>query len=63
MCIRDRGWEDPQITLELEEETEYEILINDTNAGTMKTNLSGKLTLSVELGDEDQIGVKVIKMS
>ncbi|MBU9728713.1 endosialidase [Diplocloster modestus] len=57
------GWEDPQITLELEEETEYEILINDTNAGTMKTNLSGKLTLSVELGDEDQIGVKVIKMS
>ena len=57
------GWEDPQITLELEEETEYEILINDTNAGTMQTNLSGKLTLSVELGDEDQIGVKVIKMS
>ena len=57
------GWEDPQITLELEEETEYEILINDTNAGTMKTNLSGKLTLSVELGDEDQIDVKVIKMS
>jgi hypothetical protein len=45
------GPEDAQITVELEDESEYEILINGENAGTMKTNLGGKLSLSVELGE------------
>ena len=43
------GPEDAQITLGLEEETEYEIDIAGAVAGTMKTNLGGKLSLSVEL--------------
>ena len=43
------GKEDAQITLELDESTEYKVLIDDTNVGKMKTNLSGKLVLSVEL--------------
>ena len=33
------GPEDAQITLELAEETEYEITIDGKSAGTMKTNL------------------------
>lgn len=41
------GPEDAQITLGLEEETEYEIDIAGAVAGTMKTNLGGKLSLSV----------------
>lgn len=44
------GFEDTQITLELEAEQEYEIFVDDINIGHMTTNLGGKLALSVELG-------------
>ena len=43
------GAEDAQITMELEPETEYKILIDDVNVGKMKSNLAGKITFSVEL--------------
>lgn len=45
------GPEDAQVTVELEDETEYGIAIDGTDAGTMKTNLGGKLSVSVELGE------------
>lgn len=45
------GPEDAQLTLELEEETNYEITIDGLGAGKMKTNLGGKLSISVELGE------------
>ncbi|MDE7297526.1 MAG: endosialidase, partial [Lachnospiraceae bacterium] len=48
-AFRVRAAEDVQITLELEPEKEYKIFINDTNVGRMRTNLGGKLVLSVEL--------------
>ena len=35
----------------MEADTEYDITINGADAGTMKTNLGGKLSLSAELGD------------
>ena len=44
------GFEDTQITLELEAEQEYEVFVDDVNIGRMTTNLGGKLVLSVELG-------------
>ena len=53
------GKEDAQITLGLEEETEYEIGIAGAVAGTMKTNLGGKLSLSVELEGVDSVDIKV----
>lgn len=43
------GSEDVQITLELEPETEYKILIDDVNVGKMKTNMAGKINFSVEI--------------
>ena len=55
------GPEDAQITLELEEETEYEISIDGRSAGTMKTNLGGKLSMSVELEGADKVAIKVEK--
>lgn len=55
------GPEDAQITLELEEETEYEISIDGKSAGTMKTNLGGKLSMSVELEGADEVAIKVEK--
>ncbi len=57
------GTEDAQITLELEEETEYKVLVNDVNVGHMKTNLGGKLNLSVELNEETPVNVKIEKIA
>ncbi len=44
------GYEDTQITLELEAETEYDVFVDDENIGRMKTNFGGKLVISLELG-------------
>ena len=43
------GTEDSQITLELEAGQEYVTVIDGNSAGAVKTNLGGKLNLSVEL--------------
>ena len=56
------GTKDTQIILGLEEDAEYKIYINDTNIGTMKTNMGGKLVLSVEAGTAEGIPVKVVKL-
>ena len=56
------GNEDAQITLELEPLKEYTVIMNDVNMGTMKTNLGGKLVLSVELEEQDAVKVKVIQL-
>lgn len=54
------GPEDAQFTVELSDEAEYEISINGENAGKMKTNLGGKLSISVELG-EKPVEIKIQK--
>lgn len=56
------GNEDAQITLELEPEKEYTVVMNDVNMGTMKTNLGGKLVLCVELAEQEAIKVKVVQI-
>ncbi|MGB8454573.1 MAG: endosialidase [Anaerocolumna sp.] len=56
------GPEDAQITLELEAEKEYKIYIDDTNVGKMKTNLGGKLMISVELGEYNKSAIRVVKL-
>ncbi len=53
--------EDVQFTLELEPESEYEVFIGGESAGKMTTNLSGKLSVSVELAGDESTDVKVIK--
>ena len=55
------GFEDTQITLELEAEQEYEVFVDDVNIGRMTTNLGGKLVSSVELGSA-QKHVKVVRV-
>lgn len=56
------GPEDAQITLELEEQTEYKVLVDNVDAGQMKTNLSGKLSISVELSEDKPVAVKIEKI-
>lgn len=52
---------DVQFTLELEPESEYEVFIDGVSAGKMSTNLSGKLSVSVELSADQNVPVKVVK--
>lgn len=55
------GAKDAQITLGVEQNAEYEAVIAGESAGIIKTNLSGKLSVSVELEDAGAVEVKVIK--
>ena len=55
------GDKDARITLELEPSTEYKVYVNDATIGSMKTNISGKLSLSVELGST-VADIKIVKM-
>ena len=55
------GCEDSSITLELEPESEYEVFIAGESAGKMGTNLSGKLSVSVELNADQSAAIKVVK--
>ncbi len=50
-----------QITLGLEPETAYEIFVGGESVGTMNTNLGGKLSLSVEIADENGVSILVNK--
>lgn len=52
---------DVQFTLELSPETEYEVIVNGSSTGCMKTNLSGKLSVSVELSADEKADVQVRK--
>ena len=56
------GPEDAQITVELEAGSEYKIYINDKDAGQMKTNLGGKLPISVELGENSKAQIREEKL-
>lgn len=55
------GDEDAQITVELAEDTEYEVVVGERNMGKMKTNLGGKLNISVELAATGEVMVKILK--
>ena len=54
------GNEDAQITLGLCEDTEYEVFEDGKSIGKMKTNLGGKLNISVELENAEEVHIKVI---
>lgn len=55
------GWEDSSITLELEPDAEYTVYTDGTNIGRMKTNLGGKLVLSIEMNPGQIVKIKVEK--
>ncbi len=42
------GYEDSQITLELEPNIKYKVFINEVKKGKIKTNLGGKISINVE---------------
>lgn len=56
------GTEDCSITLEMEPEAEYKVYVDGTNVGKMKTNLAGKLNVSVELNPGEIVPIRVEKI-
>ena len=61
MSFTVEGAEDAQITVEMEAVTRYEVFINDASTGVVETNLGGKLSFSVELGNAAKVAVKIVK--
>ncbi len=50
-----------QITLGLEPDAEYEIFVNAESVGVMSTNLGGKLSLSVDITENEAVSISVNK--
>lgn len=55
------GKEDAQLTVGLLEGETYNVFVNGEKVGDMKTNMSGKLSISVELSDGTEVPVKITK--
>lgn len=53
------GDKDAQLTIQLEEDMEYEVYVDDAAVGGMQTNKSGKLSVSVELNEGTPVNVKI----
>lgn len=55
------GYKDSQITLQLEDDTEYEVMVDGVVVGGMTTNMSGKLSVSAELSEGKAVQVRIMK--
>ena len=55
------GVQDVQFTLELEADSEYAVYMDDVGAGDMRTNLSGKISVSAELEPDKRVAVRIVK--
>ena len=55
------GDKDAQLTIQLENDTEYEVFVDDIAGGGMMTNMSGKLSVSVELNEGTPVTVKIVR--
>lgn len=55
------GFSDTQLTIGMAENTEYEVSIKGENIGILKSNVSGKLTLSVDLSEGAEAEIKVLR--
>lgn len=54
---------DVQITVELEEETNYQVFVDGKEIGEMKTNKGGKLVIGLELdsAEKEEAAVRIVK--
>ena len=55
------GDKDVLLTIQLENDTEYEVFVDDIAVGGMMTNMSGKLSVSVELNEGTPVTVKIVR--
>ncbi|MBO4900756.1 MAG: endosialidase [Lachnospiraceae bacterium] len=55
------GSEDAQITVGLQDDTEYDVSVGGAEIGRMKTNMGGKLVVSLELTDDEEKAVTITR--
>ena len=55
------GKDDAQFTVELEADSKYEVYMDGMSVGKMTTNLSGKLSVSAELSENENVEVKIVR--
>ncbi len=55
------GTTDTQVTVEMEPEKEFKLFVDGINIGKVKTNLGGKLVLSLQLTAGKSSAVRVVK--
>ena len=55
------GDQDAQITVQMENDAEYEVYVNGAAVGSMRTNMSGKLSVSVELEEGAEVKVSAVR--
>ncbi len=56
------GPEDAQITLGMEDDMVYRVILNGNNIGNIKTSLGGKLSFSVKLQKTDEVKVEIVRV-
>lgn len=62
MAFSVEGKGNTQITVEMEADAEYKVLLDGENAGYITTNLGGKLSFSVEFEKNGKTDVKISKL-
>ncbi|MCD8082120.1 MAG: endosialidase [Clostridiales bacterium] len=55
------GYRSSQITVQLEEDAEYEVFVNDESVGSMGTNMSGKLAICAELAGGQPTAIRFVR--
>lgn len=61
VVCRVEGYKASQVTVQLEEETPYQIFENGEMTAEITTNLSGKLAVNLDLEDGKPIDLEIIK--
>ncbi len=61
VSFRVSGNGDAQITVGLEDDQEYKVSLDGQSAGFVKTNLGGKLNISVDFADNADVLVEIAK--
>lgn len=62
MVFSVEGMENTQITVEMEADCEYKVILDGVTAGNMKTNLGGKLSFSADLSPNEAVQVEIDKV-
>ena len=47
--------------MQMENDSEYEVYVNGAAVGSMRTNMSGKLSVSVELEEGAEVKVSAVR--
>lgn len=56
------GTEHPQITVGLEADSAYQVIVDGVVVGRIQTNLGGKLVFSTELEDKQTASVEIVRV-